>query len=81
MVPGSLNIWFSAKFVTSCVGMSSMEVTPWKMERRRLLFGSLKVWQSGEATFIPGSMRLKIRDTGSVVSFKIEFFLEVIGWL
>ena len=81
MVPGSLNIWFSAKFVTSCVGMSSMEVTPWKMERRRLLFGSLKVWQSGEATFIPGSMRLKILDTGSVVSFKIEFCLKVISWL
>jgi len=59
-----------------------MEVTPWKMERRRLLFGSLKVWQSGEATFIPGSMRLKLRDTtGSVVSFKIEFCLKVISWL
>ena len=81
MVPGSLHVWYSAKFVTSCAGMSSMEVTPWTMQRRRLLFGSLKVWQSGEATFIPGFMRLKIRDTGSVVSFKIEFCLKVISWL
>lgn len=37
--------------------MSSMEVTLWRMERRRSLSGSLKVWLSGRATFIPGSTR------------------------
>lgn len=59
-----------------------MEVTPWTMERRRLLFGSLKAWQSGEATFTPGSMSLKLRDTGSLLDSSNEFCFErYICWL
>jgi hypothetical protein len=36
-----------------------MEATPWRTGRRRSLSGSLKVWHSGRATFIPGSTRLE----------------------
>lgn len=59
MVAGTVHVWSCTKFVTSCVGMSSMEVTPWRTERRRSLSGSLKVWPSGRATFIPGSTSLE----------------------
>lgn len=43
MVHGFLFVESCNQVVASCVGMSFMEVTPWIMQRRRSLFGSLKV--------------------------------------
>lgn len=59
-----------------------MEATPWRTGRRRSLSGSLKVWHSGRATFIPGSTRLEQLSLDALPApWKPEFCLSIICWL